>query len=277
MSADAPHLLVKGLTVRAAATGAALVAGVDFALPRGRILGVVGESSEIQGARRWLGECGEYSAMKLDAAHGRQRILDRPSGQLVPERDSGPCGDEDARGPALVQRADGFTAYRPEQPGLDLRRCNGDRLDEGDGIRTEARCPRQHGVTHRRRDPLASRLESLGKQYGTSILVSATVEQDARAGFWFRHLDRVAVHGKRTGVEIYELLGRRPGDAPPAIVAPYERALAAYFARDFAAALAIFDTLADDPASRVLAARCRAFVTAPPSPDWDGVFVASAK
>ncbi len=55
---------------------------------------------------------------------------------------------------------------------------------------------------------LASRLESLNKQYGTFILVSASVERDARERFHFRRVDRVAVKGKREGVEIFEL--RRP-------------------------------------------------------------------
>jgi peptide/nickel transport system ATP-binding protein len=44
VSAEAPRLDVRGLTISAAATGAELVADVSFALPRGRILGVVGES-----------------------------------------------------------------------------------------------------------------------------------------------------------------------------------------------------------------------------------------
>ncbi len=70
---------------------------------------------------------------------------------------------------------------------------------------------------------LASRLEGLGKQYG----VPDPGERDRRArrahAFWFRRLDRVAVKGRHTGVEIYELLGRRRADAPRAgIIAPYE-------------------------------------------------------
>jgi adenylate cyclase len=125
---------------------------------------------------------------------------------------------------------------------------------------------------------LAARLESLGKQYGTALLVSDVVEREARTGFWFRRLDRVAVKGRAMGVEIYELLGRRDAGTPaPAIVAPYESALAAYFAGDFAGALAAFDAWPDDPPSRVMAARCRAFLATPPAPDWNGIFVATSK
>ncbi len=98
---------------------------------------------------------------------------------------------------------------------------------------------------------LASRLEGLGKQYGVPMLVSATVERAARTTFWFRRLDRVAVKGRHTGVEIYELLGRRRADAPPpALIAPYEAALDAYFAADFTRALALFGNARRRPAER---------------------------
>jgi adenylate cyclase len=124
---------------------------------------------------------------------------------------------------------------------------------------------------------LASRLEGLGKQYGVAIIVSETVEHDARDAFWFRRLDRVAVKGKQRGVGVYELLGRRaPNVAAPALIAAYETALDTYGRGDFAAALALFSALGDDAPSRVLAARCRAFLRDAP-PDWDGVFVAATK
>jgi adenylate cyclase len=124
---------------------------------------------------------------------------------------------------------------------------------------------------------LASRLESLNKQYGTRILVSASVEQGARQAFRFRRLDRVAVKGKREGVEIYELLGAHGESPAPPLLARYEQALEAYSSRRFAAALALLEDSGDDPPSRVLAARCRRFLAEPPPPDWDGIYVAPEK
>ena len=125
---------------------------------------------------------------------------------------------------------------------------------------------------------LASRLEGLGKQYGVAIIVSATVEREARDLYWFRRLDRVAVKGKHEPVEIYELLARRvPGEPPPALIATYEAALDAYLARSFGQALDLLRALADDPPSRVLGARCRAFLAQPPADDWNGVHVAAEK
>jgi adenylate cyclase len=125
---------------------------------------------------------------------------------------------------------------------------------------------------------LASRLESLNKQYGTYILVSASVEEQGRDRFHFRRLDRVAVKGKREGVEIFELVGRRDAAAEmPPFVARYEQALEAYFASRFDDALAILDGCADDPPSRVLAERCRQFRVERPPADWDGIYVAKEK
>ncbi|MBI2964504.1 MAG: adenylate/guanylate cyclase domain-containing protein [Deltaproteobacteria bacterium] len=125
---------------------------------------------------------------------------------------------------------------------------------------------------------LASRLESLNKHYGTRILVSAPVEREGRATYRFRRLDRVAVKGKREGVEIFELVGRRDEPAAsPACLERYEQALDAYFGRRFGAALALLDLNADDPPSRVLAARCREFAAAPPAAEWDGIYAAREK
>jgi adenylate cyclase len=120
---------------------------------------------------------------------------------------------------------------------------------------------------------LAARLEGLNKQYGTTILVSAAVEQAARAEFAFRRIDRVAVKGKHLAVDVFELL-----EAPVASAAPYEAALECYFAGRFADALVTLEPLcATDSPSRVLADRCRRLVTTPPPADWDGVFVAKEK
>ncbi len=119
---------------------------------------------------------------------------------------------------------------------------------------------------------LASRLEGLNKQYGTQIIVSETIYAAAKEQFAFRHLDRVAVKGKSRGIEVYELLQQRVSAAER-----YEEALAKYFLRDFAGALAILEQQLSDPPSAVLAGRCRRMLNDPPPPDWDGIYVSSVK
>jgi adenylate cyclase len=125
---------------------------------------------------------------------------------------------------------------------------------------------------------LASRLEGLGKQYGVAVLASEALVAAAGDDFAFRLVDRVAVKGKEEAVRVYELLGLRAECADVlAKVAPYERALEAYFARRFDRALEVLRSQKDDPPSRVLAGRCEAMLAHPPPADWNGVYVAVSK
>jgi adenylate cyclase len=124
---------------------------------------------------------------------------------------------------------------------------------------------------------LASRLEGLNKQYGTTVLVSESVREEAKEAFDFRLVDVVAVKGRKRGVRVYELLGRAEAGVDHPRERAYERALERYWARDFAGALAILQAQMTDPPSRVLAERARRLADHPPPADWDGVSVALAK
>jgi len=125
---------------------------------------------------------------------------------------------------------------------------------------------------------LASRLEGLNKQYGTSIIVSETIAESAREHFEFRLLDLVAVKGKNQAVRIYELVGNKGESGERAeMFANYEKAFAAYIGRDFAGAIAILQNQDGDPPSATLAARCRAFLEEPPPADWRGVYAVLQK
>ncbi|HEV7498613.1 MAG TPA: adenylate/guanylate cyclase domain-containing protein, partial [Vicinamibacteria bacterium] len=124
---------------------------------------------------------------------------------------------------------------------------------------------------------LASRLEGLNKQYGTTVLVSESVREEAQEAFAFRLLDVVAVKGRTRGVRVYELLGRADAAVDRGPQRAYERALERYWARDFGGALAILDAQLADPPSHVLAERARALAANPPPAEWDGVYVARAK
>jgi adenylate cyclase len=123
---------------------------------------------------------------------------------------------------------------------------------------------------------LASRLQSLNKHYGTTIIASATLRDAAGAGFLFRHLDRVAVKGKTQGIDIYELIGEST-EPVPAHVAVYEEALHEYLKGSFERALALAESQSGDPPSAVLAARCRLYLATPPPADWDGVYAFDSK
>jgi adenylate cyclase len=124
---------------------------------------------------------------------------------------------------------------------------------------------------------LASRLEGLNKQYGTSILVSASVAREVYGDFVLRRLDRVAVKGKRDGIEVYELVGRAGLAVRTDVHAAYEAALEAYFTRRFEPALSLLAANADDWPSHVLADRCHRYLDSPPPSDWAGVYVSQEK
>lgn len=124
----------------------------------------------------------------------------------------------------------------------------------------------------------ASRLEGLSRYYGTTILVSGDIADATRTHFVFRHLDRVAVKGKRNGIELYELLGETGSPAiDMAIITQYESALALYRNRRFTEAMNLLITQTHDTPSNVLAARCADFLREPPPETWDGTWVFAFK
>jgi adenylate cyclase len=131
---------------------------------------------------------------------------------------------------------------------------------------------------------LGSRLEHLNRQYGTEILISEETVKLVGDAFRLREVDRVRVVGKRVAIRIYELIGEAGGAISPErdkALDHYAAALAAYRERRFDAALLEIETALalapEDGPSRTLAQRCRAYRSAPPAPDWDGVFEATEK
>jgi adenylate cyclase len=125
---------------------------------------------------------------------------------------------------------------------------------------------------------LASRLEGLCKHYGVAVLASEAIVAAVGDELAFRLVDKVAVKGKLEAVLVDELLGVRAECADAlAEASQYERALEAYFAREFERALDLLRFRAGDPPSRVLGERCKAMLAHPPPPDWNGAFVATSK
>jgi hypothetical protein len=80
-------------------------------------------------------------------------------------------------------------------------------------------------------------------------------------------------------VRVYELLGAIDGVAGARLrtARTYERALEAYFERQFAAAQALLLEQQGDGPSAVLYARCEEMRARPPRDTWNGVYVAATK
>ncbi len=122
---------------------------------------------------------------------------------------------------------------------------------------------------------LAARLESGGKQFGTSILVGETTRDLCGEAIIFRNVDKVRVVGRDNPVELFEPLGMSE-QTPPTLhdlKNTYEAALAHIRAQAFAPARTALEDLAagGDAVSAKMLERLLLIETDPPGPDWDGV------
>ena len=135
---------------------------------------------------------------------------------------------------------------------------------------------------------MASRLEGLNKYYGTTILVSEAVKQHATDSFVFRSVDKVLPKGALTPMTIYELVGSCGGCSIPEIeVSPattdfieeWEKAYALFQARQWDAALALFESMerTNDTLASMYIERSRKHKEQDPGPDWDGVEIMKGK
>lgn len=117
---------------------------------------------------------------------------------------------------------------------------------------------------------LASRLEGANKAYGTGILLTADTAAQLGGETPLRRVDRVRVKGKGIPVDIFTPC------ADAALAQATEAAWAAYAARDWARAAALWRELRrrwpGDALCEAYIARIAAFAEAPPEADWDGAF-----
>jgi adenylate cyclase len=130
---------------------------------------------------------------------------------------------------------------------------------------------------------LASRLEGVNKMYGTRIIVSQSTWEQCAGLFEFRRLDKISVKGRHEGILIYELYSEKDEIEKPLrkFFSYYEKGLEYYFARNFQEALKYFNTVLKyrptDGPSKIMRERCLHYKAEPPSADWDGTFVLTAK
>lgn len=121
---------------------------------------------------------------------------------------------------------------------------------------------------------LASRLESINKQYWTRIILwENTYERIDKSKFITRELDTITVKGKIKPVKIYELISFNYGKdiGMLAKIKLYEKALELYRTGKFNDAQKLFEKVWDNP-SKVFIERCIQFSKTTPDVDWDGVY-----
>jgi len=118
--------------------------------------------------------------------------------------------------------------------------------------------------------------------YGTLVIASDATWQAAGGAAFGRPLDRVRVKGKAEPVTIHEAMAFAGAEtvAQRALAAAYGEALAAYQGRQWQRTIDLAEGIlrsTEDGPARVLLERARHFMSAPPPPDWDGVWTLTAK
>jgi adenylate cyclase len=124
---------------------------------------------------------------------------------------------------------------------------------------------------------IASRLESLNKQYATNILISESTNREVEEGFAIRLIDDVILKGRSQPIRIFEVIGER-GYRFSEAQQNFCHGLEFYRRREFARASQFFQEGADsDPPCRIFLSRCQDYIDSPPPPDWTGVLVSKEK
>jgi class 3 adenylate cyclase len=127
---------------------------------------------------------------------------------------------------------------------------------------------------------LASRLEGLTKKYGTGMLFSEPVYEQARHRFPCRMIDLVQVKGKTEGARVYEAR-RSLGEGERAAWERYAAGLEKYYDRQFPAAERLFAAAAEllpgDKPAEIFLERSRRYMSSPPPAEWTGQEVMTEK
>ncbi len=130
---------------------------------------------------------------------------------------------------------------------------------------------------------LGSRLEGLGKYYGTAILISEATYQQVADHILARPIDRVSVAGRERPTLVYELHSLRDekDTAFESLARIYSHGLEAYFRGEWTLAAGFFRKALEiephDKPSIVLLDRCTGYRSVPPPSDWDGIHRMKAK
>jgi hypothetical protein len=132
----------------------------------------------------------------------------------------------------------------------------------------------------------ASRIESLSKYYGVSILLSEDSIDglDDKEKFNFRYLGRVQVKGKHNSIKIYECFDGESDEIiekKKASISSFNEGMDHYFKKDFAMAALSFQQVIkanpDDGTAKLFLQKSGQYIATGVPEDWDGVEVMNYK
>jgi len=130
---------------------------------------------------------------------------------------------------------------------------------------------------------LASRLESVNKNYGTNILICQEAWEVVKNTIECREIDHIRVAGQTQALRIFEVMGAKDKVRPDRITLRdhFEAGLAAYRARKWEEATKEFEKCleidAQDKAAATFFARIVLFKEKSPREDWEGIWTFAEK
>lgn len=129
---------------------------------------------------------------------------------------------------------------------------------------------------------LASRVESLTKQYGCALLVTEDTKNEISEDFHLGVVDAVQVKGKKIPIKLYappvDINGRLlTNDAAEHDKIWMDKGFELYVARDWSAAIDAYNKLQNKVLSDTYVKRCEHYIQQAPLDEWDGVFVHTSK
>ncbi len=127
---------------------------------------------------------------------------------------------------------------------------------------------------------LASRLEGLTKTYKQELIISESLQKKVKDQIPCRHIDRVAVKGKKTGTDIFTAK-RSLTTGEQQAWKVHHQGVRLYFDRQFGKAEEAFREvlrmLPGDHIAEMMADRCSRYRGAPPPENWTGIEVMTSK
>ena len=230
-----------------------------------------------------------YFGTVADVIHAHRGFIDKYIGDAVMAFWVSPfsAGDDhaiDACLAALAQQ-EAIRALRDQLPEITGMRRNPPKLAVRMGIATGEAVVGTIGSDSTRSYTvigdtvnLASRLESINKVYGSSLILSEETYRMAQQVIEARELDFITVAGKTEPVRIYEAMGR-VGELTPErsqLREMFASGLAAYRRQNWDEAQTCFDSCllgaVEDGPSLLFVERIRKLRSIPPPADWGGVW-----
>jgi class 3 adenylate cyclase len=127
---------------------------------------------------------------------------------------------------------------------------------------------------------LASRLESLTKQYHQDVIFSESIYRKVQEKLPCRMLDIVQVKGKTEGVKIYSAK-RSISPQEEKGWTYHETAMKLYYKREFLRAakyyIAVQKLIPNDYIAGMYIERCRQYIKKAPAADWNGIEILTSK